>query len=60
MSNRESPKIKRIKTWCPICDSAILTGTICLNCNADTSNTKLKGKIKIKPKRIKQEQEEED
>ena len=59
MANRESPKIKRIKNWCPTCDSAILTGTVCFNCNTDTSNTKLKGKIKIKPVRIKQEEEED-
>ena len=53
-------KIKRIKAWCPICDSAILTGTVCLNCNTDIKNPKDKGKVKVKPKRVRQEEEDDE
>lgn len=60
MSNRNLPKVRRIKNWCPKCDSAILSGTICYNCNTDIGNPKDKGKVKVRPKRIKQEEEDDE
>ena len=35
-------KIRKIKAWCPVCDTAILSGTICPNCRTDTNKYKKK------------------
>jgi len=60
MSNRDIQKVRKIKHWCGNCDEAILSGTICPNCNADIGNTKDKGKVKVKPKRVRQEEEDDE
>jgi ribosomal protein L32 len=39
-----SQKVRKVKSWCPECDSAILTGTICPFCKTDINKYKKKNK----------------
>lgn len=52
-----SQKIKKIKKWCQICDTAILSGNVCPVCKTDNdkfnerNNKKKKNNFNRKPLR---------
>jgi len=56
-NNMSSQKIKKIKKWCQICDTAILSGNVCPVCKTDNdkfnerNNKKKKNNFNRKPLR---------
>lgn len=38
----KTQKIHKVKHWCPVCDTAILSGTICPECKTDINKYKKK------------------